>query len=92
MSDSRANLIYMANQIAREFDATGNVDAIVATADHIATFWDPRMKAALIDGDPGLSPTASAAFAVLGSVGAPPHQSRATAFGGDQAEGGSDAG
>lgn len=45
MSDSRAKLIYMANQIAKNFAAQGEEAAVAATADHIAKFWDPRMRA-----------------------------------------------
>ena len=40
-------LIYMANQIARNFAVQGEAEAAAATADHIAKFWDPRMKAQL---------------------------------------------
>ena len=38
-------LIYMADQIARNFAALGHDHAVDATADHIASFWDPRIKA-----------------------------------------------
>lgn len=41
---SLPKLIYMANQIARNFEARGNAEAIDATAEHITKFWDPRMK------------------------------------------------
>ncbi|MGH6785419.1 MAG: formate dehydrogenase subunit delta [Novosphingobium sp.] len=57
-----ARLSYMANQIAREFAAQGDDAAIAATARHLADFWDPRMKAAIIDQDgSALSPIARAA-------------------------------
>ncbi|SDC13375.1 formate dehydrogenase subunit delta [Sphingomonas sp. YR710] len=42
-------LVYMANQIARNFAATGDEAAARATADHIMAFWDPRMRAQLVD-------------------------------------------
>jgi formate dehydrogenase subunit delta len=44
-------LIYMANQIARNFVAQGDEAAIAATAQHIRDFWDPRMKAAILAAD-----------------------------------------
>ena len=37
-------LVYMANQIARNFEAMGDEAAAVATADHMIAYWDPRMK------------------------------------------------
>ena len=46
MSGSHDHLVYMANQIARNFAVMGDVDAAKATADHIASFWEARMKAA----------------------------------------------
>lgn len=48
-------LIYMANQIARSFRSRGQTAAVTATAEHISSFWDPRMRAqlfALLDADP----------------------------------------
>ena len=37
-------LVHMANQIARAFAVEGEAKAIVATADHLKLFWDPRMR------------------------------------------------
>lgn len=37
-------LIYMANQIARNFSTMTPAAAADAVADHIRSFWDPRMK------------------------------------------------
>ena len=37
-------LVYMANQIANAFRTQPEVAAVAATADHIAKFWDPRMR------------------------------------------------
>lgn len=48
----QARLIYMANQIARNFAAQGEAAAIAATAQHLCDFWDPRMKAAILEADP----------------------------------------
>ena len=92
MSDTRTNLVYMANQIARNFAVHGDEAAIAATADHIATFWDPRMKAVLLADQDGLCPNAAAAFSQLASGCTPAHQSAATQFGGPQSGDGSDAG
>jgi formate dehydrogenase subunit delta len=61
-----ARLIYMANQIARNFAVQGEDEAIAATADHIDKFWDPRMKAQLFDhGGEGLSAIAARAVSAL---------------------------
>ncbi|MDE2597449.1 MAG: formate dehydrogenase subunit delta [Sphingomonadales bacterium] len=52
----------MANQIARNLAAQGEAAAVAQTAQHISDYWDPRMKAALRDGDrSGLSAIARAA-------------------------------
>jgi formate dehydrogenase subunit delta len=75
----------MANQIARNLATLGDAEAAKATADHIASFWDPRMKAAIWADAEGLSPIAAAAFAELRQRGAPAHQTRATQSGGSDA-------
>lgn len=63
---TRDHLVYMANQIARNFAANGEEAAVAATAEHISLFWDPRMKAAIL-GQPldDLSPIARAALELL---------------------------
>lgn len=59
-------LRYMADQIARNFAALGEEQAIAATADHIARFWDPRMKAQLLASDrAALSAAAAKAVELL---------------------------
>ncbi len=64
MDDAR--LIYMANQIARNFAVQGIETAIAATVQHILDYWDPRMKSAVINADQrGLDPVAAAAIARL---------------------------
>jgi formate dehydrogenase subunit delta len=97
MMSPRERLVYMANQIARNFAAQGPEVAALAVADHIAAFWDPRMKAqifALLDGaqDAGLEPIAARAVALLRDRGAPPPQSPATQFASPEGLGGADAG
>ncbi len=92
VTNTHARLVYMANQIARNFATMGDVDAARATADHIASFWDPRMRAAIRCDDEGLSPVAAAAFEELRRRGPPPPQTRATQFAGPDGEGGQDAG
>jgi formate dehydrogenase subunit delta len=47
-------LAYMANQIARNVEARGHDAAVEETASHIIKFWDPRMKATMLAGDPSL--------------------------------------
>lgn len=44
-------LRYKAEQIAKNFAVLGEAEAIEATADHIAKFWDPRMKAQILADD-----------------------------------------
>lgn len=65
-------LVVMANQIARNLEVTGTEQAIVDTADHIAKFWDPRMRAMITahlrDGGDGLSDVARGAVARLAPV------------------------
>ncbi len=57
----------MADQIARNFAAQGEAEAIEATAEHIRLFWDPRMKAAIRAADrSALTPIAAKAVELLG--------------------------
>lgn len=57
-------LIYMANQIARNLAL--EAAPARAVADHIAAFWSPAMKAALIAGrGQGLDPIAAEAVEML---------------------------
>lgn len=65
-SATMANLIRMANQIAANLAVHGTEAAAAETAEHIARYWDPRMRAAIADADPtALSPIARAAVARL---------------------------
>lgn len=94
MSGSLERLIYMANQIARNLARQADPEA--AVADHIAHFWDPRMRRMILDrvaaGGAGLDPVAIAALKRLQRHGAPEPQSRATVFNAVHESGGSDAG
>lgn len=96
MMSSGERLIYMANQIARNFLAQGRDRAAVATADHIAAFWDPRMRsqitAHLAAGGQGLDEVTRAAIKRLAERGAPPSQTPATQFNHGDEIGHSDAG
>lgn len=69
MMSNLERLVYMANQIARNFAAMGHDEAAAATADHLLQFWDPRMKAQIIaraaEADSGLSETAAEAVALM---------------------------
>jgi len=57
-------LTYMANQIARNL-ALDDTPAR-SVAEHIAAFWSPAMKAALIaEGSQGLTPIAAEAVELL---------------------------
>ena len=62
--NSVERLIHMANQIATNL-AT-DAAPVAAVADHIQTFWDPRMKRMIFaHGADGLSPVAAAAIRLL---------------------------
>jgi formate dehydrogenase subunit delta len=62
-------LVLMANQIAANLLL--EPDPAAATAEHIQLFWDPRMKAMIVDhGDEGLSDVARAAIAQLSKTNA----------------------
>ena len=83
----------MIDQIALNFAAIGQDNAVAATADHIVKFWDPRMKAALLAGEIGtLSPIARGAVAILAKGIEPVPQTRATVFNDVGESGHSDAG
>ncbi|MFM9977389.1 MAG: formate dehydrogenase subunit delta [Sphingomonadaceae bacterium] len=66
-------LVRMANQIATNL-ASQSDDAARAVADHLALFWDPRMKAMIFAhldaGGAGLSPVARDAVAQLRALSA----------------------
>jgi formate dehydrogenase subunit delta len=55
-------LVYMANQIGKFFVSQGESEAVAGTADHLRKFWDPRMRATILDhvakGGEGLDPVA----------------------------------
>lgn len=71
-----------ADQIAKNFVAIGHDKAVLATADHIDQFWDPRMKAAIFADDyqSTLGPIAAEAIAHLAAGAHPEPQTRATVF------------
>jgi formate dehydrogenase subunit delta len=62
-------LVYMANQIGKFFTAQDMATASAKIAEHIAKFWDPRMRAAIIahldTGGAGLDPAARQAVTSL---------------------------
>jgi formate dehydrogenase subunit delta len=45
---SHDKLVYMANQISKFFASQGADKAVAGVAEHLAKFWDPRMRAAII--------------------------------------------
>lgn len=79
-----AKLIYMANQIAREFSGQRPHDAVDATWDHLWHFWDPRMRTMIIAhlgaGGDGLDDVAKAAVAKLAMPREPVPRTKATKF------------
>ena len=66
-SDER--LVMMANQIARFFASQKHEAAVEGTRNHIAKFWDPRMRSRirmhLADGGQGMEPLAREAVGLL---------------------------
>ena len=93
MSSSIETLRRMAGDIARNFEAMGHDKAVLATADHIHQFWDPRMKAAIFADDHSqLTPVAREAIEHLQHKGDPGSQTRATEFNKGDDIGHSDAG
>jgi formate dehydrogenase subunit delta len=55
-------LVYMVNQISKFFASQGESTAVSGTADHLKRFWDPRMRATILQylaaGGKGLDPVA----------------------------------
>ncbi|MFK4793795.1 formate dehydrogenase subunit delta [Sphingobium sp. ZW T5_29] len=66
-------LVYMAEQIARNMVSMGEDRAARAVAEHLTSFWDPRMKEHILaiarDEPHRLSPTVAAAIAHLAQSG-----------------------
>ena len=63
MSSTIETLRRMSRDIARNLEYMGHDKAVLATANHIDMFWDPRMKSAIFaDGRTGLSDIARAAI------------------------------
>jgi formate dehydrogenase subunit delta len=93
VSGTQGKLRRMADQIAMNFAALGHDNAMLATADHINLYWDPRMKAQIFaDDHAALSPIARAAIEHLQAGGNPPPQTRASEFNHALEVGHSDAG
>lgn len=83
----------MANQIGANYAAIGHDNAVLATADHIRKFWDPRMKDAIFADDRSeLNDIAARAIEVLVAGITPAPQSGGTAFNSVNEVGHNDAG
>lgn len=58
-------LVYMANQIATFFASQPREDQVERVAGHLRDYWDPRMRAQLVEivdaGRPDLDPLAASA-------------------------------
>ena len=63
------HMVHMANQIAGFFGSYPRDQAIDSIADHLKKFWEPRMRAALIEyaksGGSGLQELVAAAIAKI---------------------------
>lgn len=96
MMSNQERLVYMVNQIARNFATMGQDEAAAATADHLVSFWDPRMKTQILaqyaSDRSGLSPIAADAIAHLRDHLIPSGQTPATIFNAVNEAGHSDAG
>ena len=97
MSSSIDTLRRMANDIARNLEAMGPDKAVLATADHIDKFWEPRMKRAIFadangPGRSDLNPIAREAIDHLATGAHPESQTRGTEFNSAHEIGHSDAG
>lgn len=68
-SMSLDKLIYMANQIGTAFNHQGDQEAVASIANHIKSFWDPRMRAKIraheATGGAGLAPRVREAVRTL---------------------------
>jgi formate dehydrogenase subunit delta len=75
-TDLPDKLVYMANQISKFFAHKSDEDAIAAIAEHIESFWEKRMKAAIfrhLDAGPaGLEERTKQALRRLQAQGRPP--------------------
>ncbi len=95
-AETEARLIYMANQIGRNFAALGHDNAVAATLDHMVKFWDPRMRAQIValaaSKADSFGPIAALAVAQLRVGFEPAPQTRATRFAAVDEAGRSDAG
>jgi formate dehydrogenase subunit delta len=67
--DTRAKLVYMANQIATFFRSQPESEAAQGVATHINKFWEPRMRRQLFEilerEDSGLHPLVVRAAALV---------------------------
>jgi formate dehydrogenase subunit delta len=72
---SPEKLVYMANQIGKFFSHASEQEAVFNTADHLKKFWDPRMRAAIVEyaegGGAELQPIVLKAVRSLGADGQP---------------------
>lgn len=71
-ADPAEKIVRMANQIATFFKSSGEAQAVAGTQNHIAQFWDPRMRAQLHlhlqAGGAGLNPVALKAAEALSAA------------------------
>jgi formate dehydrogenase subunit delta len=62
----------MANQIGKFFESQKHAEPAKGIADHLALFWDPRMRAKIIDhlehGGAGLDPDVKDAIRLLAAT------------------------
>jgi formate dehydrogenase subunit delta len=70
-------LAYMANQIGKFFISQGHDKAVTGVAEHLAKFWDPRMRNTIFSywetGGAALDPCVREAVGRLRAAQAPAH-------------------
>ena len=80
---SSETLVKMANQIGDFFGSQRHSDGAAGVADHIKKFWDPRMRAGIMEhvahGGAGLSPLVLEALKLLAN----PQNNSAASHGAD---------
>jgi formate dehydrogenase subunit delta len=82
MTSTIDNLRREVCNVARNLEYMGHDKAVLATADHVHAFWDPRMKQLIFADDHSLlTPIARDAIEKLQAGADPAPQTRATKFG-----------
>ena len=78
-------LVYMANQIGKFFESQKHADPAKGIADHLVHFWDPAMRARIVqfvaDGGGGLDPAVRDAVRIVAATDVDAHAAARSAAG-----------